>query len=301
MSKIDLHEGLKNDERVVMPGVFGKDVKHFNVFYVKHNRDDLFNCQPFNRKALYKISLLKGKTRLFYADKTVEFDCGLLFSNPNIPYSWEHLESEQVAYFCVFTTEFFENFVNIKDYPVFKPGNVPLFHLSPEQFGMFENLYKQMLGEITLEFAYKYDSLRAMVLQLIYAALKLEPATFEQYQGSNGAQRITAVFMELLERQFPVESPMQRMEFRHPVEFAEQLSVHINHLNHTLKQVMGRTTSQLIAERIMQEARTLLQHTDWNISEIAWSLGFDDLPHFINFFKKNQQQTPKIYRKTLSL
>ncbi|MBE9461371.1 helix-turn-helix domain-containing protein [Dyadobacter subterraneus] len=297
MSNVDLHEDLKNDERVWMPGEIGKDVQRFNVFHVKHNRDDKFNCKPFNRKALFKISLLKGKTRLYYADKTVDFDCALLFTNPNIPYSWEHLESEQVAYFCVFTEDFFDQFMPIKDYPVFKPGNVPLFHLDEEKFAVFENIFKQMLSEITLEFSYKYDSLRSMVLQLIFSALKLEPATFQPYKDSNGSQRIVSIFTELLERQFPIESTIQRMELRHPTEFASQLSVHVNHLNHALKVVTGKTTSQLVAARIMQEAKSLLQHTDWNISEIAWSLGFDDLPHFINFFKKNQQLTPKLYRK----
>jgi len=297
MRAYDLHKDLKDDERVWMPGEIGRDVQHFNVFYVRHNSDNKFNCKPFNRKSLYKISLLKGKTRLDYADKTVEFDCALLFSNPNIPYSWEHLESEQSSYFCVFTDEFFDQFIAIKDYPVFKPGGMPLFQLNEGQYMAFENIFRQMLGEITLEFSYKYDSLRSMVLQLIFSALKSEPATFQAYKDSNGSQRIVSIFTELLERQFPIESTMQRMALRHPTEFANQLSVHVNHLNHALKAVTGKTTSQLIAARIMQEARSLLQHTDWNISEIAWSLGFDDLPHFIKFFKRNQQTTPKIYRR----
>ncbi|MVM33688.1 helix-turn-helix domain-containing protein [Spirosoma sp. HMF4905] len=297
MKKTNLSEDLKLDDRVWMPADINKDIQHFNVFYVRHNNDDRFNCKPFSRKSLYKISLLKGKTRLYYADKTMEFDCGLLFSNPNIPYSWEHLESEQVAYFCIFTDEFFDQFINLNEYPVFQPGYVPLFQLSPEQFTDFENLFKQMLSEIALEFSYKYDSLRAMVLQLILTALKLNPSTFHRYKDSNGSQRIVSIFMELLERQFPIESTMQRMELRYPTDFANQLSIHINHLNHALKQVTGKTTSQLIAIRIMQEARSLLQHTDWNITEIAWCLGFDDLPHFINFFKRNQQLTPKLYRK----
>lgn len=294
----ELHQDLKNDVRVWMPGDISKDVPHFNVFYVQHNRDDKFNCKPFNRKALYKISLLKGKTRLDYADKTVEFDRALLFTNPNIPYAWEHLESEQSSYFCVFTEDFFDQFIAIKDYPVFKPGGMPLFQLDENQYHIFEDIFKQMLNEITLEFSYKYDSLRSMVLQLIFSALKLEPATFQLYKDSNGSQRIVSIFSELLERQFPIETTMQRMELRNPTAFANQLSIHVNHLNAALKTVTGKTTSQLIAARIMQEARSLLQHTDWNISEIAWSLGFDDLPHFINFFKRYQQLTPKIYRKT---
>lgn len=48
---------------------------------------------------------------------------------------------------------------------------------------------------------------------------------------------------------------------------------------------------------MMQEARSLLKHTDWNISEIAWCLGFEELPHFINLFKKNGILRPKSFRK----
>jgi AraC-like DNA-binding protein len=92
---------------------------------------------------------------------------------------------------------------------------------------------------------------------------------------------------------------MQQVKFRSPTEFASQLAVHVNHLNRALKEVTGKTTSQLIAERIVQEARALLKHTDWNISEIAWCLGFEELPHFINFFKKNAQITPKSFRMAI--
>ncbi|WP_261387820.1 helix-turn-helix domain-containing protein [Chitinophaga pinensis] len=91
---------------------------------------------------------------------------------------------------------------------------------------------------------------------------------------------------------------MQRIHFRYPAEFATQLSVHVNSLNRALKEITGKTTSQLIAERITQEARGLLKHTDWNISEISWCLGFEEPPHFINFFKKNEHLTPKSFRRT---
>jgi len=89
---------------------------------------------------------------------------------------------------------------------------------------------------------------------------------------------------------------MQSMRLRSPVDFAEQLSVHVNHLNRSLKEITGKTTSQLIAERVSQEARVLLKRTNWNISEIAYSLGFEELSHFINFFKKHFGHTPKAFR-----
>jgi AraC-like DNA-binding protein len=52
----------------------------------------------------------------------------------------------------------------------------------------------------------------------------------------------------------------------------------------------------VISERLLQEAKILLKHTDWNISEIAYSLGFEEPTHFNNFFKKNIQLTPRQFR-----
>jgi AraC-like DNA-binding protein len=123
----------------------------------------------------------------------------------------------------------------------------------------------------------------------------MQPAT-TLYSHQNASARISSLFMELLERQFPIESSSQRLYLRSAIDFARQLAVHVNHLNRALKETTGKTTSQLIGERIAQEARVLLKHTDWNISEIGYSLGFEEPPHFINFFKKKAKVSPKSYR-----
>ncbi|HQU84956.1 MAG TPA: helix-turn-helix domain-containing protein, partial [Pyrinomonadaceae bacterium] len=69
-----------------------------------------------------------------------------------------------------------------------------------------------------------------------------------------------------------------------------------NHLNRALKETTGKTTTELIAERMTQEAIALLKHTNWNVSEIAYTLGFEEPTHFNNFFKKRTQQTPTKFR-----
>jgi AraC family transcriptional regulator, transcriptional activator of pobA len=113
--------------------------------------------------------------------------------------------------------------------------------------------------------------------------------------------RLSNHFKELLEGQFPILSPGYKMLLRHPAEFADALFVHVNHLNRSLKEVTEKTTSQLIADRIFLEAKILLQNTEWNINEIAWCLGFEDLAHFIKFFKKNAGTTPSGLRKVLAV
>ena len=116
---------------------------------------------------------------------------------------------------------------------------------------------------------------------------------------SNGALRLTAQFLNLLEKQFPVSSPLRKMKHRFPVDFAATLAVHVNHLNRCLKDITGKTTSQHIAERIILEAGILLYTSKLNVCEIGYCFGFEEGPHFINFFKKNAKMSPTAYRKII--
>ena len=101
---------------------------------------------------------------------------------------------------------------------------------------------------------------------------------------------------ELLERQFPIESPTQRFTLRSARDFAEHLAVHVNHLNRAIRLTTGKTTTEHIFERLTSEAKTLLKHTNWNISEIGYSLGFEEPAHFNHFFKKQTTMTPSAFR-----
>ena len=126
----------------------------------------------------------------------------------------------------------------------------------------------------------------------------MQPAENTLPTHSNASERISGLFMELLERQFPIESPLQRMRLRSPSDFATQLSVHVNHLNRALKETNQKSTSTQIAERVVQEAKILIRHTNWDISEIAYSLGFEETAHFSNFFKKHTRTSPTKFRNS---
>jgi len=255
----------------------------FTVIHIP-DENQQFRCTPYNRKGLFKISIHHGHSRVFYADKVVEIkNYAILFSRPNMVYRFEPLGPQYAGYLCVFTSEFFDRFVNIIDYPLFDPEVSPLMEITQEQMESFKKIFQNMEHEIMLDFSYKYDMLRTMILQLVLDALKQQPAPDLQIRESNSSLRITNYFKELLEGQFPIMSTSHRMLLRHPAEFAEALVVHVNHLNHSLKQVTSKTTSQLIADRIMKESKLLLQDTEWNVVEVAWSLGFEDVTHFYSY------------------
>ena len=281
-----------------LPANLQQDLGHFNVFrlddFVGHQAQPI----PYSRKDFYKISLIIGQNTYHYADKSIAIEQNaLLFANPQVPYDWEPRSAEQTGFFCIFTEAFLQRYLGsqLTDFPVFQPGGQPVFCLTDVQLAQTRELFQKMFTELDSSYFYKYDLLRAYVLELIHSAQKLQPIT-TLYRESNAATRIASLFTELLARQFPIESPGQRVRLRTAQAFADQLAVHVNHLNAALKTVTGKTTTRLLAERLVQEAQALLRHTDWPVSLIAHCLGFEEPTHFNNFFKKNTGLVPLAVR-----
>ena len=152
-----------------------------------------------------------------------------------------------------------------------------------------------MMEDMDSDYAGKYDLLRNYLHILMHEALKIAPVT--HYENNSGAAaRITTQFLELVERQFPIDSPEQFLKLKTAHDFARCLAVHTNHLNRSVKEVTGKTTTQHISDRILKEANALLKHTDWSISQIANGLGFEEPAYFTNFFKKYTGSAPAASR-----
>jgi AraC family transcriptional regulator, transcriptional activator of pobA len=278
-----------------------KDLGHFNVFdtakfYFGGNKK---SEMTYNRRLYYKISLIKGKNLVEFADKTVMVEKqGILFATPKIPYRYTPQSKEQSGFFCVFTNEFLSKSKTgliIDELPIYQPNTDFIFQLTDEQYGEIEAIFKKMDRELSSDYAYKYDLLRNYVLELIHTGQKLKPMKSAS-NTTNAASRISSLFIELLERQFPIESDEQVIQIKTPTDFARALDVHINHLNKVLKETTGRSTTEIINGRIAEEAKILLKQTQRNVSEIAYALGFDEVAHFSNFFKKHTMLSPLKYR-----
>ncbi|MFB3389650.1 helix-turn-helix domain-containing protein [Flavobacterium sp. LAR06] len=297
----DITEGSSVEPSSLLPNGIKKEIGHFNVFDIKEllERMQGKSAMPYDRRAYYKISLIRGKNRSEYADKIINIEKqGLLFATPKIPYNYIPQDTNQSGQFCVFTSEFLsknKSGIDLDDLPIFASDGYPIFQLTDEEVNEVELIFNKIQKEINSDYIYKYDLIRNYVAELIHFGQKLQPIT-ALYSKHNSAARVSSLFAELLERQFPIESPHQRLELRTAKDFAERLSVHVNHLNKVLKENTGKTTTELISTRLINEAKILLKQTDWNISEIAFSLGFEELAHFSNFFKKQTSFTPLAFR-----
>lgn len=271
-------------------------LKGFNVFQIE---EDGKATRLYSRKDFFKICLTTGKSIIHYADRSFETEGTVLFfGNPNIPYSWETISTAYVGYTCLFSEDFFkisDRSMSLQKSPLFMVGGTPILTINEEQREFLNSIFRKMIEEQNTDYQYKDDLIRNYINLIIHEALKMQPS--ENYaRNKNAASRITNVFLELLERQFPIESLDRPLQLRNANDYANILAVHVNYLNKSLKETTGKSTSTLINERITTEAKALLQHTNLNIAEIAYALGFEYPTYFNNFFKKMTGTNPKSVR-----
>ncbi len=271
-------------------------LKGFKVYEVNL---PVSQVHPYTRRDFYKIVISTGHLIIHYADRSIEMDgTSLFFANPHVPYSVERLNAVQTGYACVFSEGFLkphDRSESLQQSPLFRIGGTPVFLLNDDQKEVVTAIFQKMLAEQETDYAYKGELIRTYINLIIHETLKLQPSEgFVKPQ--NAASRIGTLFLELLERQFPIESPDRPLTLRTAQDYALRLSVHVNHLNRAVKELTGRPTTAHIADRVISEAKALLQHTDWSIADIAYGLGYDYPTYFNNFFKKMTGASPRSFR-----
>lgn len=306
MEKIESIEEFYKRKFDWIPENIKNEIGHFNVFEHEPVEIGKIKPVPYRRRDFYKIMLVIGDITMNYADKVITIKKqAIFFSNPQIPYKCENLEKIKEGFYCIFNQHFFHRFGDLNNYSVFQPTGNHVFELSDEQVAQMKVIYQKMFEEINSDYIHKYDVLRNLVFELLHFAMKRnaarQPSAQFGKQQINASQRISALFLELLERQFPIDENHPTISLRSASDFADQLNVHVNHLNRALKETAQKTTSQIIAERILQEAKILLRHSSWNVAEIAYALGFTEVTHFNNFFKKHTALSPLKFRNFQSV
>ncbi|MES2629933.1 MAG: AraC family transcriptional regulator [Bacteroidota bacterium] len=269
---------------------------HFNVFerggFCKH-------LTQIHRADFYKISLVIGTGILHLEDRKVEVNGpALIFFNPEVPHLWESVSPKQAGYFCLFNHQFMDQVMgdNFASSPLCNAGMETVYQLSSVQGNDLLFIFRRMMDEVESDYVKKYEVLQHYLNLILHEANKLEPVNAMANRYINASSRISAQFIQLLERQFPVDSTEHSLKLKTPGDFAERLSVHVNHLNRAVKDVTGHSTSDIISARITKEAEALLRHTNNSVAEIAYSLGFEHPSNFNAFFKKQTLITPKVAR-----
>lgn len=254
----------------------------------------------FGRRQFFKIVLVNGSAKIRYGSRNIVLNgLSIFFANPEVPYSVEITSELQTGYSCIFSREFIKSLEwseSMQNAPVFKVNKDPAFALSESQYNRLAAIFELMIENNSDTYRYNGDLMRNYLQLLIHETHRLNTEN-DILNVENASLRITRQFLDLLEKQFPIEHLDGPLPLRTAVDYADKLSIHVNYLNRSVKHVTGKSTTRLIADRITGESLSLLQHTDWSINAIAFALGFEYSNYFSNFIRKVTGHAPSFFRK----
>lgn len=286
---------MEHNEAMTIPGSNGRELQSggCKVYELSESVDAPVRQ---GRRDFYKMGVVNGDMTIDYGGQYLELKGTVLFFvNPDVPHSIVRRIKRTSGYACIFTKSFINN-RELQASPLFSVGDNPMIVLDEGQADFMTGIFQKMATVFNSDYPHKTELVRTCIELVIHEALRIQPSQ-NGLLLRNGATRIFHLFQDLLERQFPLEQINEPLKLRGAQDFAAALSVHVNYLNRSIKEVTGKPTSYHIAVRIIAEAKALLQHTDWSVTDIAYALGFEYPAYFNNYFKRMTGRTPNSFRK----
>jgi len=256
--------------------------RHFSVKYP--HRHDFF-------EVLY---LLKGSgLHVIDANKyEIKPPC-VFFMSPGQAHKLE-LSHDIEGYIFIFTSDFYllnrSNQNSLIEFPFFytiHQDNPPLFLTDENDIRFLEVLFRQGIAENNNKVDFTMELMRS-ILDLILATCAARYPINDNIVSKGKGQILVKRFFHLVEENYQMNLPLN--------EFASMMGISANHLTQIVKQLTGKTSSQIIRAKQLLEIKRLLVHTTMNVAEIANQLNFEDQSYFTKFFKRETGITPLQYR-----
>jgi AraC family transcriptional activator of pobA len=160
-------------------------------------------------------------------------------------------------------------------------------------FFLLKDKNMQCLKELMHSINEEYQGIAIMRFQKIHALINLCYVELERLAGpqikvkNEIYQKRLQLFEDLLDKNYKTEKSAKK--------YAEMLNVTEKHLNRIVRTCLYKTTTQLISERVILEAKRLLVQAKYSVEQIGAELGYIDKSYFTRFFKKNTGMTPSAF------
>lgn len=178
--------------------------------------------------------------------------------------------------------------VGCKGILFFGAAKLPIISIPKKEQRTFDTLWEMFSIEMQ-----SHDSLQIEMLQMMLKRLLILCTRVYKSQDHLPEEKqkmdLIREFNFLVERHFKTKHSVK--------EYADMLFKSPKTLSNVFLKSGYKTPLQFIQERRMLEARRLLRHSQMQIKEIAYDIGFEDLQSFSRFFKKNEGVSPSEFRE----
>lgn len=169
-----------------------------------------------------------------------------------------------------------------------------LFAVSQIQINEHSSLFIEILNQMTDELQNTKDSSQADILKnllhnfLLHSERKKREQSFVELKKDANLDYIM-VFKDLLEANYKTQKQVSY--------YAKEMFISEKRLNQATSKFFGKSPKEIINDRVMLEAKRVLVHTNENIREVCYYLGFEEPTNFIKYFKKHATITPTEFRE----
>lgn len=199
--------------------------------------------------------------------------------------------SEDIEGYIVFFSKEIHNLYfgqkNIEDYPFYSKVNaLSEIILDFDALKTVRTFFDILILESNQNEWYKQDKILNL-LDLIHIELARKYSASSKYETHSYNTKLNH-FGLVLEQKYKVEKA--------PFYYAKALHITLKHLNRITKEILNKTTTEVITDRILLEAKRMLMEKKFSINEIAFELGYEDSSYFSRLFKKHAGITASEFR-----
>ncbi|WP_343691262.1 helix-turn-helix transcriptional regulator [Chitinophaga sp.] len=246
----------------------------------------------------YMIALKKLTAGvILYGRTKYDHDTGSMsFIKPRQVVEFKNLEFEEDAFMIFIHEDYLSGnklHNEISGYGYFDYEINEALHLSPREEQVMWDLYLKIENEY-LNNTDEYS--RDIILTHIDSMLKYSQRFYKR-QFINRAKlsgKTVSQFNEAMAKYFQGGQGLPTVSM-----LAGQLNISPRYLSDLLKQETGKTAIENIHIYLINEAKNRLKSQQQNISEIAYELGFENVPYFSRLFKKETGISPNQFKKQL--
>lgn len=174
--------------------------------------------------------------------------------------------------------------------PIKLPEKPFVFHiLNIMQQAEIAKLIDNIVIEASSDNDGRFMAMEAYTSLLMVHILRLTGDKIEM-QNENSAQKLMRRFAQVLEIHYRSGRSLN--------EYANVLGVTPTHLSRVSRKLNNKSASQVIQDRVLNEASQMLLHSTYKVQDISRQLGFSSPAYFTRLFSAKMRQTPKDFRKS---
>lgn len=254
------------------------------------------HLQRNNYFSLIWITKGSGKVKADFAEHYFEADSLLAFSpyQPFMICTKEDIEGIAIHFhpdfYCIHMHQKEVSCNGVLFNNVYQP---PFTRITDQAKITFQMVIDHMKTEIQNEELAQYELLISYLKIFLITASRLKREQLQELKTTPDSKEpfILQNLKDAIEDHFKTKHSA--------VHYAEMLNISPKALARLSKNYFNKTLTDLIAERIIIEAKRELYMTNKTVKEIAYQLGYDDEHYFSRFFKTNADVSPQLYRETV--